>query len=203
MPSNISLLECQNPNMCNWRVVTAEQVKKLPYAAVGLVRVRELAEFGTCWLAGSNIAVTAAHVVRDASKIQVMLSGREEDSIAVGKPIIHEQYDIALLRLPKANRPFLSLTASSSDRVRVLGFPNVEDGMVESSGEAKPNDIWLLHKADTTGGHSGGPVLTPAGGAAQVIALHVSGFDENLNNQALLLREELREFVDKNIKEWN
>jgi V8-like Glu-specific endopeptidase len=202
--------------------VPNDQLKDLPYAAMGHL-VRGDGGRGTCWLAGSNVAVTAAHVVIGASKIQVTLPGIDEVSRDVTETIIYPKYseekqydhDIALLRLQgAANRRFLSLTEGPSDGVvQVLGFPDQRPEIFRSSGPAvQPYEYknFLLHRASTKRGHSGGPVLEPANGADQrVIALHVSGWEANpdkpsypKHNLAVLLRPELKEFISKYLEQW-
>lgn len=88
--------------------------------------------------------------------------------------------------------------------MKVLGFPEREKGrLVESSGNTEQNGVFLLHKADTEVGHSGGPVFDGANGAdQQVIALHVAGYDPDYN-RALLLRQDLQDFVNSTMVQWS
>ena len=66
-----------------WREVSSTSIDDAPYSAVGRVRVlrgSEEVSRGTCWLAGNNTAVTAAHVIeqwgRPGVKIELTFPGQ-------------------------------------------------------------------------------------------------------------------------------
>jgi lysozyme family protein/V8-like Glu-specific endopeptidase len=211
-----------------WQEVSPTSIEDAPYAAVGRVRVLRGSEEvtrGTCWLAGNNTAVTAAHVIeqwgKPRVKIEVTLPGQGQLLQAVDA-LIPENYgqstgpydpwDVGLIRLKPGTRSQLGRVASAGATAQVLGFPfGGQATMVESRGQVRtPDSTVLLHRADTVPGHSGGPVMQPANGMAQrVIALHISGFEGNpykvqhpKHNVALMLRPEVETLIGKGVADW-
>jgi V8-like Glu-specific endopeptidase len=191
----------------------------LPYAAIGIVRVLqdgEVAAFGTCWRIASDTAITAAHVVRAAQGpgVSFRIDFPDERMAEVTRVVVPDDYrgrepfdewDVALLRLRTGTRPFLVLGAQVPADVQLVGFPASSHAMVESGGDAlAPDDTLLLHRADTSAGHSGGPLLMSAapGSVPAVVGIHIGGFSSNplaaphpRRNVALALRPSLRDFI--------
>lgn len=191
----------------------------LPYAAIGIVRVLQGSDvfaFGTCWRIASDTAITAAHVARAAQgpDVSLRIDFPDEPMADVTHVIVPDPYagrepfdewDVALLQLPPRARTFLPLAPEAPAGVQVVGFPAFTHTMVESDGDALiPDDTLLLHRADTSPGHSGGPLLTRAepGSAAFVVGVHIGGFSSNpfaamhpRHNVALAMRPALREFI--------
>jgi V8-like Glu-specific endopeptidase len=196
----------------------AGPLSDLPYAAVGRVRVLRNGqefEFGTCWRTASNIAITAAHVMEavQGPLFSVRLDFPGEPNVPVVRFDVAKNYraqqpvdpwDIARLELPPGPRSFLGMGAAGNEDLRVVGFPAREIGMVESEGAAlQPDAVLLLHRADTAGGHSGGPVLKPRTSVPPtVVGIHIGGFRNNplaqahpRHNVALKLRDEILKFI--------
>jgi len=213
-----SVRDVQDPNgQPSWHA-PAGPLSQLPFAAVGRVRVLRNGqefEFGTCWRTASNIAVTAAHVVAVAQDpaFSVRLDFPDDGNVQVLRIQVAKDYraqepfdrwDIARLELPPRQRSFLTFGAAINEDVRVIGFPAREIGMVESEGGSiEPDAVLLLHRADTAGGHSGGPVLQlRANNPPTVVGIHIGGFRNNpfaqahpQHNAALSMRDEIRMFI--------
>jgi hypothetical protein len=195
-------------------------LSKLPYGAIGRVHVLRNGqefEFGTCWRTSNNIAITAAHVVSmvQAPGFSIQVDFPDEPGVVVSRAVIApdyraqepvDEFDIARLELPPRQRSFLALDAAGQGDVSVVGFPARGTGMVESEGPfLAPNATLLLHQADTSGGHSGGPVMQQrANNPPAVVGLHVGGFRSNpfalahpQHNVALALRDAIRSFISR------
>jgi V8-like Glu-specific endopeptidase len=208
----------------SWKKVPINQLSRLPYGAIGRVRVlrngHEI-ERGTCWLAGGNTAITAAHVVDSWGKptVRVLVDLTGESDSAVSEVFIpvsygesslpYDPWDIAVLRLQPRARLRLARGTLEASAACVVGFPFTHPAMmVESHGIAVvPDAILLLHRADTTSGHSGAPVLDKSG--ASILGVHVSGLNGNpyksqysRYNTALLLRSEINLMIDEYTTTW-
>jgi V8-like Glu-specific endopeptidase len=208
----------------SWKKVPTDQLSRLPYSAIGRVRVLRDGfeiERGTCWLAGDNTAITAAHVVdswgKPTVRVLVDLTGESDSAVSdIFIPISYgesslpyDPWDVALLHLQSRARPRLARRTLKGSTAHVVGFPFTHPAtMVESHGIAVvPDAILLLHRADTSGGHSGAPVLNQSG--ALTLGVHVSGFNGNpyksqysRYNTALLLRSEINLMIEEYIVTW-
>ena len=57
----------------DWKPVAADDLGRPPYVSIGCIK-RNGSVLGTCWLAGANTAVTAAHVLpTDPYSLEVTL----------------------------------------------------------------------------------------------------------------------------------
>jgi V8-like Glu-specific endopeptidase len=208
----------------NWRQVT--QVAVLPFIAVGHVTTLERGvahAFGTCWRIGNQTAVTAAHVVEKwgPATVAVLIDFSDEPNCTVLEVLIDQRYeakqpfdpwDLALLRLPSRRREHLKWDSAGSIATKVVGFPFGDKSMmVESEGSARraPDPNAVLHTADTSQGHSGGPLLMPvANGSTIVNGIHIGGFNSNphgefpRHNVALTLRPDLEQLMLQQLARW-
>lgn len=144
-------------------------------AASAVCYVRGLTETGTLKTTGScftvskdGVALTAAHVVKGAAEVRVVLpSGAELTGVKVLSR--DDLTDIAVLRLPTRAEAYPALKLStdaprSGERAYAIGYPLkttkiMMDGIV-SSPLATINGIErLLVSADLASGMSGGPIL--------------------------------------------
>ena len=139
----------------------------------------------------TGLVVTAAHVVQDVDNVDIRLwNGSVVSAEVLGKS---KEYDLALLRMPKARYPAATLGDSSKvqggDEIMVLGYPAIfrfrasataTRGMI-SQTIAGPQSQYLQIDADLNPGDSGGPLLNSAG---QVIGINV-GRLERLRGRAI------------------
>ena len=206
-----------------WRE-PAGALDALPYVGIGRVRVLRNGaeeELGTCWLAGENTAITAAHVVVRTGRviaIRVDFPGAPDTPVldVITPPEFgratapYDPWDLAILRLERGHRAFLSFHGSPAGNVRLVGFPFItRAAMMESSGSAVlPDAEVMLHKADSASGHSGGPLLNDAPSASgdAVVGLHIAGFSGNphearfpRHNVALQLRPALTTLIAEHV----
>ncbi|MGX8699315.1 MAG: S1 family peptidase [bacterium] len=141
--------------------------------------VRSLTGTGSLKTAGSGfivsadgLALTAAHVVKGAAEVQLVLaSGEEVKTIEILSR--NDDWDIAVLRLParEGGYPFLKLEEEAlvtGERVYAIGYPLkpvkvISDGIV-ANVRAPINGLQrLLITADLASGMSGGPILCQHG----------------------------------------
>ena len=142
--------------------------------------VRALTDAGNLKTAGSGFAVsadglalTASHVIRNATSVNVVLPSGEE---LVNVQVLERDdlTDVAVLRLParKTAYPFLTLETgakNSGEAVYAIGYPLktvklIHDGII-SAPLATINGIdRLLISTELASGMSGGPVICRHGG---------------------------------------
>lgn len=121
----------------------------------------------------SGIVLTNAHVIRDASRIFVVLQGRRLEAKVVG---VDAPSDVAVLRIPGQSWPHLELGESAGVRVGdwvvAIGNPfglahTVSAGIVSAKGRTR-NDVdldpagyynFLQTDASINPGNSGGPLI--------------------------------------------
>jgi len=143
--------------------------------------------FGTGFLAiKDGLAVTAWHVVRDATKVQARFSNGEvfESSGLVDKD---EERDVAIIRLKVFGRPTLDVKGSDPEigsKAFVIGAPeglefSITDGVL-SQIQTIAGIRYFQYSCPTSQGNSGGPVLNASG---SVIGLVSWGLNrgQNLN----------------------
>ena len=123
-------------------------------------------------VSADGLALTAAHVIRGADKVHVVLpDGKELADVEVVER--DDLTDVAVLRLParKEAYPFLKLEqeqVDSGEAVYVIGYPLktvklIHDGIV-SAPTATINGVErLLISAELASGMSGGPVICQHG----------------------------------------
>ncbi len=132
---------------------------------------------GTAFLAlDKNVAVTAWHVVSDATKVTAKFSDERVINVA-GLIDKDEAHDLALIRLDGAERPAAPLCVTDplvGSRAYVIGAPkgfdfSITDGLI--------SQIQKIHGAEQyqvscpiSGGNSGGPVVNDRGEVLGVAA---------------------------------
>ena len=121
--------------------------------------------------------VTNFHVVKDAKRaIAKMANGAyfPVESVLATDP----DRDLALIKLPGRNLPFLSLADSDKlaigEHVFAIGSPlglqnTVSDGIVSAVREEKAGTDWIQTTAPASPGNSGGPLLRNDGSVVGVI----------------------------------
>lgn len=189
-----------------------------PWNAIGALFDSNSRFVGTAWIAGSRTAICAAHMVHGAGPFSLELPG---GAIEIeGDAILPSEFtgadreeskrvDIAVLQLAAAvTVPEIPLGDSWGSIGVVAGY--FRDGgslrFTNNAGLLGPeNDDYLLHRADTEGGHSGSPILVEsAGGVWSAVALHVGGLERHpLNvtrrNTALRLNFDRLKFLKENL----
>jgi len=125
---------------------------------------------GTAFLAlGTNVAVTAWHVVSDAVKVTAKFS---DDRVVNVESLIDkdEKHDLALIRLDGGDRPAAALCVARpaiGSRAYVIGAPkgfefSITDGLISQIQEIHGSDQYQV-SCPISGGNSGGPVLNERG----------------------------------------
>jgi V8-like Glu-specific endopeptidase len=222
LPSARDIIDLGKPP--RWTNLAPNEAQSFPYAAVGPLFNQNGAFVGTGWLIGTRTGITAAHCTLFGN-LQLALSG-EPATIPVAA-VAHPQFadhgpdhldphDIAVFQLNRAvaaRSLRLGQPASNPVRIELVGCPKDFQGQILARQEAAgrlSGDGLLLHQADSTGGHSGAPVLVsgPAGDT-QAVAVHVGGFSLNphgatipRHNTALLLQGDLGAFVSTHLRQW-
>jgi S1-C subfamily serine protease len=123
--------------------------------------------------------LTNNHVIAHATRITVVVPGQQPLGASV---VLSDSYkDLALLKVPLANLPYLPLANSDSlqilDTVYVLGYPLTRElGGKISASEGKINAIrdegrtpLLQFDAEVNPGNSGGPLLNEKGEVIGVV----------------------------------
>jgi S1-C subfamily serine protease len=124
---------------------------------------------GTAFSVGGEWFMTAAHVVKDATEVELLINGKELPVVVVA---VDEANDMAVLRVKGLDLPGLALCDSApklGDKVYQAGFPGgngpllstgVVSGMLKTRNHPHPN---LMHTANTLPGSSGSPVVDERG----------------------------------------
>ena len=132
--------------------------------------------------------VTNHHVVANASSATVKLNNgafSPVEGIIADDP----EHDLALIKVPGKNLPYLTLEDSDSltvgQRVLAIGSPlglenSVSDGIVSGFRKFEDGKNWIQTTAPASHGNSGGPLLVMDGKVAGVLTWKV-GEGENLN----------------------
>jgi serine protease Do len=139
--------------------------------------VRGETYIGTAFLAlEKNIAVTAWHVVSDATNVTATFS---DDRVfnAAGLIDKDEQHDLALIRLDVADRPEARLSFARplvGSRAYVIGAPkgfefSITDGLISQIQKIHGTDQYQV-SCPISGGNSGGPVVNERGEVVGVTA---------------------------------
>ena len=217
------------PSGAAWRTVPANLLRQLPYVAVGRLELYDqggLFVVGTAWIVGRCTAVTAAHnfrppmggAIREVRIVFPSLNQPVRASDARvhpeyrGQGALADAWDVACVRLPALNLPFLSLNDPGPPPpipTEVMGFPNGQSDMVSHAAKAlRAHDRLMVHSVDTATGHSGAPMIR-VGAPASAVAIHVGGFASNpfaskypSKNTALPLRPALTAFIQGHINHW-
>lgn len=139
---------------------------------------------GTAFLIKGQKALTAAHVVKDASKLELMLP---EGTAPVTVKVLttDDKSDLAVLQTPFDSLKGLDLSAAApkhGQAVFVIGYPLKETPVITEGIVASPKALIngqskLLMTATVAPGMSGGPVLNHNG---QVVGV-VSGSTKVMN----------------------
>lgn len=131
----------------------------------------------------SGVALTNAHVVGDASQVDVaMLDGTKYKAKVVG---IDKKTDLAVLKLEAGGKTFTHLTLADSDEARVgdwvvaVGSPfglqaTVTSGIISAKARhigAGPYDDFIQTDAAINPGNSGGPLVDMRG---QVVGINTA-----------------------------
>jgi len=132
--------------------------------------------------------VTNHHVIASASSASVKLNNGAffpVEGIIADDP----EHDLALIKVPGKNLPYLSLEDSDSlsvgQHVLAIGSPlglenSVSDGIVSGFRKDADGKNWIQTTAPASHGNSGGPLLVMDGKVAGVLTWKV-GEGENLN----------------------
>ena len=132
--------------------------------------------------------VTNHHVIANASSATVKLNDGAffpVEGIIADDP----EHDLALIKVPGKNLPYLSLEPSDSlkvgEHVLAIGSPlglenSVSDGIVSGFREFDDGKNWIQTTAAASHGNSGGPLLVMDGKVAGVLTWK-AGEGENLN----------------------
>jgi len=123
------------------------------------------------FISDTGLILTNRHVAKGSKTLLVVLNDGTHSSAEV--VAIDDQYDLALIRIPKSNRkvPFVRLSpedspAAGADCV-VMGFPMIDQlgadlkitrGVVSSSAQDQGNGADVLTDAKVNPGNSGGPI---------------------------------------------
>lgn len=128
--------------------------------------------------------VTCAHVIDDATTIQVHLGGITYEASVIA---IHASNDLALLKIEAANLPTIGLAPPNSielaQEVRSVGFPlsevlgnSIKINRGTISGKVQREDRELLQiDAPINPGNSGGPVVDLLGNVVGVASEKIHG----------------------------
>lgn len=144
---------------------------------------------GTAFAVSANgLLVTCAHVVANASEIEVTLSGQKYVAEVVAED---DSTDLALLKIDAQDLTVLSLSAADSAQlgqdIRVLGFPLSDvlgteikvtrgtiSGILQRSGQRQ-----IQIDAAVNPGNSGGPVVNSQGEVVGVTSAKLNGVEIN------------------------
>ena len=158
--------------------------------AVGLVLAErpEGKASGTVFVAAHQIALTAYHVVRGASRIQVKFPGYSTiEAWLLGGD---ERDDIAVLGIPPLHIPPLPLGSirrvSEGQRIMVIGFPRVSAieklAPTITQGVVTTIQPMYLHTdAEINPGNGGGPVVDNCGEVVGLLRVVPGGESANIN----------------------
>jgi hypothetical protein len=132
--------------------------------------------------------VTNHHVIAGASSAIVKLNNGAFFPVE-GIIADDAEHDLALIKVPGKNLPYLNLEDSDSlaigQRVLAIGSPlglenSVSDGIVSGFRKDASGKDWIQTTAPASHGNSGGPLLVMAGKVAGVLTWK-AGEGENLN----------------------
>ena len=137
---------------------------------------------GTGFFYAPGRLMTNAHVVAGVTRPEVEVGG---SSLVASVVLYDEDLDIAVLALPDAGVPHLTLDteAESGDNVAVLGYPedgpyDVQSGRIRAEQRLRSPDIYgdgtvirqvYSLRALLRPGNSGGPIVTSAGEVAGLV----------------------------------
>jgi serine protease Do len=161
------------PALCLAQTLRPEEIYQKLLPSVMTLRVenaRGETYIGTAFLAlDKNVAVTAWHVVSDATKVTAKFS--DDRVINVDRLIDKDEaHDLALIHLDGANRPTAPLCFADplvGSRAYVIGAPkgfdfSITDGLVSQIQKIHGSDEYQV-SCPISGGNSGGPVVNDRG----------------------------------------
>jgi V8-like Glu-specific endopeptidase len=173
---------------------------------------------GTCWFAGQDRLVTAAHNVHDGAEVTVRLPqggslefGKAQIAVFPGyaEALAHPRrespfnFDVALLKLPLPHPPATPLdweesspAAIKGNTVEMCGYPDddVDQRCISAQASVPPDPKLhrlVQYQKSTKRGQSGGPVTVDGGQTA--VAIHVQGFQQG--GRAVVLDTEVATFL--------
>jgi len=136
------------------------------------------------FISDTGLILTNRHVAKGSKTLLVVLSNGLHSSAEV--VAIDDQYDLALIQIPKSNRkvPFIRLApqdspAEGADCV-VMGFPMIDQlgadlkitrGVVSSNSQDQGNGADVLTDAKINPGNSGGPVADRFGNVMAIVCM--------------------------------
>lgn len=158
-------------------------------------------------IGADGLLATCAHVVEDATKIEVVLNDKTYLANVVA---VDSQKDLAIIRVAAADLPVLSLADSGkvqlAEDVRVVGFPltdalgesvKITRGSVAGFVDRKSGQSVMQVDASINPGNSGGPLLNGRGQVIGVASAKLTG--RVVTNVGFAVRaNELRDFAAKN-----
>ncbi len=161
------------PSLCPAQSLRPEEIYQKLLPSVMTLRVenaRGESYIGTAFLAlDKNVAVTAWHVVSDATKVTAKFS---DDRVVNVDRLIDkdEAHDLALIHLDGANRPEAPLCFADplvGSRAYVIGAPkgfdfSITDGLISQIQRIRGSDEYQV-SCPISGGNSGGPIVNDRG----------------------------------------
>jgi S1-C subfamily serine protease len=136
------------------------------------------------FISDSGLILTNRHVAKGSKNLLVVLANGKHSSAEV--VAIDDQYDLALIRIPKPSRkiPFVHLSPEDSPWVGadcvVLGYPMIDQlgadlkitrGVVSSNSQDQGNGADLLTDAKVNPGNSGGPIADKFGNVMAIVCM--------------------------------
>jgi S1-C subfamily serine protease len=136
------------------------------------------------FISDTGLILTNHHVAKGSKTLLVVLSDGTHSSAEI--VAIDDQYDLALLRLPKSDRkvPFIHLAPEDSPAIGadlvVMGFPMIDQlgadliitrGVVSSNSQDQGNGADVLTDAKVNPGNSGGPIADKFGNVMAIVCM--------------------------------
>ena len=163
------------------------------------------------FISDSGLILTNRHVAKGSKNLLVVLANGKHSSAEV--VAIDDQYDLALIRIPKPSRkiPFVHLSPEDSPWVGadcvVLGYPMIDQlgadlkitrGVVSSNSQDQGNGADLLTDAKVNPGNSGGPIADKFGNVMAIVCMKSLTTGEYDSYGIGISAGHIREFLRRN-----